>query len=222
MKRMPGWLLGCGLMLAGCGCPGDVQVGSVRLLSGSFWPYSGNDELVFENKEGEVVTFVTSGYSTRANPLTYEVLCQRWPWAPQQSYYLPDVGYTQTFKSGNYYDQLTGLSVTLNVESDLAAAPPDTVFFEVCRLRVDSRQTIGNGGGTFSFLTSLRGQPPARFSRYERLRFRVIPDTMLGNRRYTQVYTQRGVPSLFFTREQGLVAIRTEFTTWTLKRLTRR
>lgn len=207
------------MLCVACGCPPDIRLGNVTMQSGSFWPYSGKDELIFENNRGESVTFITDESSNQGVRLRKEVLCYKSPLDKQESYYQADVGHFQSFKALRT-DYFLGLAVNLNVQADLNTSPVDTVFFEQLSVSVYSRGQVSNGG-YFSMLTSPRGASPAKLPGYARSPH-VIADTVLGNRRFQDVYTDRTNPSLFYTKKEGLVAIRTTEVTWTLKSLTRR
>lgn len=206
-------------VLGGCGCPPDVRLGNLTLQSGSFWPYSGKDELIFENARGESVTFITENFSNQGYRLRQETLCDEGVLDRQEAYYQPNVGYFQSFKALRT-DHFLGLSLNLTIQNDLNTAPADTVFFEQLSVSVYARGQMPNGG-YFAMLTSPRGTVPNRIPRYV-LPPRVIADTVLGGRRYQQVYTQPQNPTHFYTKKEGLVALRTADVTWTLRSFTRR
>lgn len=221
--KLARWLTG-GLLgvVLGCGCPKDVYLGTLVLNSPSFWPYTGRESLTFATDRGQRLILVADDYSEEGTRQRQAILCDEGVFDRQETYYRADRTYHFSFKAASN-PEFFGASINLFLTQDLNRAARDTVFYEVLSVNVYANG-LKNQEGTLNVLTNDRGhaRTPGAIPAYVRA-FRFIPDTLIGNTKYQNVYTRSASPSLLYSRERGLVAIRTANDEWWhLKEINRR
>jgi len=199
-------------------CPKDENRGRLKLTNPTFSPYQGNEVLKFTNQSGHLLTLTNFEYDVLSTHqrLIMSTPCYKSDFVKQQIYYeIPRlyVSYRQ-----NKSDHLSTIMYSFGIQDlRLDHSSNDTLLAE--DLTIINNFT--KPSTTLRILVSDRGNQ-ARFdpikSQYPRLiNYRMISDTVLGGHSYKQVYCSKELPSLFFTRQEGIVAFKDDKEWWYLR-----
>jgi len=193
------------LFLWGCGCPPDVKLGEIRLRKPDFLQFTGAESLTYTNattNETSIFNGIDPGYNT--SKLIVASLCSKPPISNQVSYYESIPFATKIYRGKGIDYQLSYFYKSFDpVQGDTASY-------------IDA---LNIAGARFSLniLVSDRGKPALRSTPLvkQQDQARVIADTIINGMPYQQVYCHKDTsPSVFFTRNRGVVAFLRDGAWW--------
>ncbi|RYF78372.1 MAG: hypothetical protein EOO39_01620 [Cytophagaceae bacterium] len=198
-------LISFSLLLGSCGCPPDVKLGEVRLIKPDFLQFSGAESLTYTNattSETSIFNGIDPGYNT--SKLIVASLCSKPPISNQISYYESIPFATKIYRGKGVDYQLSYFYKTFD------PVQGDTTSY------VDALNIAGSRF-SLNILVSDRGKPALKSTPLvkQQDQARVIADTIINGKRYQQVYCHKDTPpSVFFTRDRGVVAFLRDGTWW--------
>lgn len=200
------------ILLNSC-CGEDIKVGELYIdeTSKSFFPYDGEEELIFENENGDTILLVSNeGIQNDFEKYATKELCGKWPY--QQEEY-----YDKERISLEFSDTTQNIVFAISMDI-IVAINSDTLPLEIDVTKNYDRLVL-NGRvdstffGNMNLITHVNGDISESHKKelnhiWEGGYF--IGDTILYGVAFDSVYTGPSLESqeIFYTKEQGLVAIK--------------
>ncbi|MDX1907344.1 MAG: hypothetical protein SF053_09950 [Bacteroidia bacterium] len=200
-------------------CGADVRLGAFNLTNAyqTYFPYGGTEELVFVDGNGNELRMESKSLKDSVQRLIVRNPCFSPSTGSQDEYY--DIQtITQTFTGG-------GFTLKIYIQPDLInPTSPDTIVVDQLLITLRKSGTEVLTGP--NFIVSDRGNDlPSVYKNqdyYERVR--MIGDTTLAGREYTEVYTVDRVydeePQIYYSLNRGVVGMDIPFEAfWQLDRI---